>query len=186
MHNRKQSTLIYGGITLVAVIGILITLFVMYNGGTYKKYTSAKYNFSMLYPDGWSMSEMVPGVAVQFFSPLESGTDPFKENVNIVYQDHAVMPMDLQKYTDTAIEQVLAVFKQNVQIITSEPTTLSGKPAYKFLYIGTGPNNFEIKIMHVWTTENNKAYQFTYAAYPYKFDKYWPKVRKMLGSFQIQ
>jgi hypothetical protein len=185
MENKRKKTLIYGLVTALSIIAVITVGALFLKGGTYKAYANSKHKFSMLYPDGWAMSEQVPGVAVQFFTPLESEVDPFKENVNIVYQDHSVMPMAMDQYTQTAIEQVLAVFKQNVQIIESSPTVLAGRPAHKFLYIGSGSGT-EIKILHVWTTANNQAYQFTYAAIPYKFDKYWPQAKKMLNSFKIQ
>lgn len=148
----------------------------------YNKYTNSSAGFGMKYPAKWSREENKNGAVVIFSSPKENELDTFRENVNIVRQ--FVDPkINLQKYTDMAIDQLRAVFKQNVEILESTPTYIGDSPAYKIVYIGKG--DLEVKLMHVWTLKGGYAYQFTYTSLSTRFNEYWPKVEAMLNSFTI-
>jgi hypothetical protein len=140
--------------------------------------------FSMRFPATWKKVENRDGAAVIFISPLQNKLDIFPENVNVVVQDISGNIMSLEDYTRTAIMQVQVVFKDSIQITQSEGTYLSGHPAYKFVYIGKGPET-EFKIMHVWTVVGTTAYQITYTALASQFDQYIDQVNKMVDSFRL-
>lgn len=130
------------------------------------------------------MVENQSGVAAMFFSPKEGPLDAFTENMNIVVQDISSNPMDLQQYSDIAITQMRAVFKDEMQIVKSEPFFFAGRMGYKLVYTGKNPGG-DIKFMHVWTIKDNIAYQITYSALVSSFDRFLPTAEKMIRSFKI-
>ena len=185
MLRRQTQPFVLGifiGISLVLIFYVLGSFAQKHS---LKKYKSFKDKFSISYPFDWGMRENVEGASVVFFSPMENEFDIFQENVNIVVQEVPEKLTDLDKYTETAIRQMKAVFKDKLIVLESAPAHLSGFPAHKFLYLGKGPET-ELKIMHIWTIRGKYAYQFTYSAISSKFDQYVNKVEKMLRSFKIE
>jgi len=150
------------------------------------RYSSKAYGFSLRYPASWSVIENKDGAAAIFLSPLENDLDTFKESVNIVVQDLSAKPMNLKEYSETAILQMKLVFEKNLEILESEPASLSGHPAHKFVFIGYGPN-VELQYMIVWTVVGEKAYQVTFAAEnPLRYEKFLNQVRTLFNSFRIK
>lgn len=183
---RRQTLNFFLGILMgISLVLISYVVFNYVQKHSFKEYSSAKEKFTMRYPADWTLREDVEGAAVIFFTPLENEFDIFKENVNIIVQEVPEKLLDLEKYTDMAIRQMKAVFKENLIPLDSSKTYLAGLPAYKFVYLGKGPEA-ELKIMHIWAIKKNKAYQFTYTAISSKFDLYIDDVEKMINSFKIQ
>jgi hypothetical protein len=148
-------------------------------------YVDKTNKFSIRYPAVWEKMPNKEGAAVIFLSPLQNKLDIFRENVSVIIQDTSGNVMSFEEYTRTAIMQVKAVFKNTIEITQSEGTYLAGRPAYKFVYIGKGPET-EFKIMHVWTLVGTTAYQITYSALASQFDQYIDQVNKMVDSFRLR
>lgn len=178
----KESKYLTVGI-IVLVVLLIATLFIFRDKVFMKSYQSRMDHFSIKYPGGWTKEENRNGAAVILMSPLESRLDTFRENVNVVVQDISGNRMSLEKYTQMAMLQLNAVFKENVELVESTGTLLDGKPAYKFVYIGRG--DIEFKIMHVWTIVGDNAYQVTYTALLSQYDQYINQVEKMVKSFRL-
>ena len=184
MNRRDIQKLVW---VAVITLGLLLAAFAVwfflfqYN---FETYTQARQKFSIKYPTDWYKQENQEGASVIFLSPLDNQLDFFKENVNVVVQDLSKSSMELKDYTDTAIRQVEIIFRENLQVIESKPTWLSGYPAHRFIFLGKGPEA-EFKYFIVWTIKDNVAYQVTYAAISSQFDKYLPIVKRMMSSFKI-
>ncbi|MBF0478117.1 MAG: hypothetical protein HQL26_01405 [Candidatus Omnitrophica bacterium] len=191
MRKKDQLTFILLGVGLVVVI---IVGFFLFKGNTqtapegYQIYKSDKDHYSLIYPEDWLVSPPVPGVSSQFIAKiknLRSKPLPIPESVNIVVDNLEKSPKQLDQYTDTAINQVRVVFKDNIDVIESKPTQLSGQPAYLFSYIVKFPGKGNLKMKHIWTIVNNKGYQFTCAGNVSTFDLYSDSYDRMIESFKI-
>ncbi len=183
MDRRIQESK-YLTIAIISLVVLLIVTMVIFRKSIFmNSYRSATDHFSIKYPGKWNKEENKGGAAVIFMSPLESKLDTFRENVNVVVQDASGNRMSIEKYTEMAMRQVAAVFKENIELVESTGTLLAGKPAYKYVYIGRG--EIEFKIMHVWTMSGDNAYQVTYTALLSQYDEYMGQVEKMIKSFRI-
>ena len=185
MKSRKKQTLIFGMMAGIGMILIAIVLWQFLSEHQLKSYKNSEAGFSVDYPPDWSVAENSDGVAVIFKSPPENDYDFFRENVNIVVQELPASIQTIEKYTDQAIKQMKAVFEENLIILKSEPTFLSGQPAHLFEYLGKGPQS-EFQMMHVWTIKGKKAYQINFTSLESKYNLYVDQVKKMIKSFRIQ
>jgi eukaryotic-like serine/threonine-protein kinase len=184
MRRRKKITILSAIVASIGIILILIVIWMISQEHRFIKYENIQEGFAMIYPSTWTLTEGAEGTAAMFLSPKENDLDYFKENVNIIIQDLKEKPMMLEEYSKIAIHQVKVVFEQNVEVLESAPTYFAGQPAHKFVYIGKGPEA-ELKLLHIWTIKNRKAYQLTYTALSSKFDQYFGKVNRMIKSFKI-
>ncbi|HPN88405.1 MAG TPA: PsbP-related protein [Candidatus Omnitrophota bacterium] len=185
MQRRKQQIIM---IVIIGVLGALLILFsvkVLWKQWGFKNYVNNAYGFSMKYPASWNYKENVDGAAVVFFAPPENALDIFAENVNVVVQNLSAKRMSLKQYTDIAIDQMKAVFGDNLEILQSEPMSLSGEFGYKFVFIGKGPQG-NFKFWCSWTMKDKNAYQVTYAALFPQYDKYIGQVEGMVKSFRVR
>lgn len=185
MRRRRRQAIIFGviagtGFTLIFIVG-----WIYFQKYRFNTYTHPTAGFSIQYPAQWSFSENKDGAAVVFYSPPESDLDVFRENVNIVIQDLSQNPMTLDKYTETAIYQMQAVFEHNLVILESVPALVSGLPGHKFVFLGKGPET-EMQFMVVWTLDGLTTYQVTYTALSPHYEKYLGKINRMFRSFKIQ
>src|SRR3989338_8996560 len=116
MMQRRQKQTIIASVTSAIGLALILTA-----GWFFLKpywslgYENGQYGFALKYPASWSLAENKEGPAAIFYSPKGSALDIFPENVNIVVQDISHDPMDLEKYTKTAIVQMQAVFGTNLE-----------------------------------------------------------------------
>ncbi len=148
-------------------------------------YENGQYGFALKYPAVWSFAENKNGAVVIFYSPKENALDIFQENVNIVVQDIAQNPMNLEKYTETAITQMQAVFGTNLEILDSLPTFIDGHPAHRFIFIGKGPNG-NLQYQCRWTLVGTTAYQITYTAMASGYERHVARAEGIMKSFHIR
>ena len=184
MQRREKLTKIF---TVVAVLGaVLIATVSLLVSKEYffVTYKNTAVGFTIKYPPKWTFEGNQNGAAVIFFSPLDNPLDYFKDNVTVVVQDNP-KALSLIEYSELAVEQMKAVFTDNFEILDSGPVTLSGFPAYKLVFVGKGPDT-EVKYKIVWAVAGSKVYQISYLAFPSSYDRFLPKVDKMIGSFKIK
>ena len=184
MEQRKKQTLLAGVAALLGIVLILGVVLTMSREHRFKKYHNTAGGFSISYPATWDFQENKGGAAVIFFSPEENDLDFFKENVNVVVQDISGNPMTLKAYSELAIKQMQLMFKDNFVAIESAPTFVDGQAAYKLIFIGKGPDT-ELKYMSVWLIKDLTAYQITYTALFFQYDRYIGKMKSMVNSFHI-
>jgi hypothetical protein len=186
MDKKTWSNILF---ILAIVIGLSLiggVFFMFQSQNQYALYEDEGQGFSIKYPAEWEVkTDDESGAAVIFLSPLENDLDFFKESINIVVQDISANPMSLGKYTETAIFQMRAVFKQYLNVVESTGTKLSGLPAHRFTFTGTG-DGAQLKYMSTWTIKGYTAYQVTYVALNSKFDQYLDKAQAMIKSFKIK
>lgn len=155
------------------------------NDTDFLNYNNSEHGIRIKYPSDWGFGEQVKNDVVLFLSPVESSSDIFRENLNILIETLSTdaQPKTLDEYTKLSIEEIKK-YINDVNIIDSGSTTLDGNPAYKVVYTGKYLN-YELKWMQVWTIKNNKAYILTYAAAVEGYTKYLDKINQMIGYFDI-
>lgn len=187
MNRREKQNIIIGIVAAAGIILILGAVWVLSREHRFKRYRSDRDGFSIKYPAAWSFEENKDGAAVIFFSPLDNELDFFKESVNVVVQDISGNPLDLKKYSETAIRQIEAVFEENLVILETGPVFFAGQAGYKFIFLGKTPEDEpDLRYMCVWTLKGLKAYQVTYTAILSQYERYLPEMKRMLRSFRIE
>ncbi len=185
MSRRSKQNIIAGVVAGVGIMLILSTVWVISREHRFKKYINKEHGFSIKYPALWAYEENKNGAAVIFYSPQENDLDFFQESVNVVVQSIAGSPMNLKDYSQLAIEQMEAVFEENLIIIESAPTYFAGQAGYKFIFLGKGPG-LDYQYMSAWTIKDLVAYQITYTSLASQYKQYISKAKRMLKSFRFQ
>ncbi len=180
-----MQTMVFSITGLLALGMILFTGWWFFQKNQYLPYKNNKKKFSIRYPAGWEAVETQKGVDVIFKTPTEGTWDNFRENVNLIVQDISQKPMTLEAYSSLAIDQMQAIFGENLLIQAAEEVSLAGRPGFKFEYIGKGPDG-ELHFRHYWTLVDSNAYQITYTAMDNSFDQYIDQVEHMIKTFRIQ
>ncbi len=185
MRHRQKQTII-ASVTAAIGLGLILTA-----GWFFLKpyrslgYENGQYGFALQYPAAWSFAENQGGAAAIFYSPKENALDIFKENVNIVVQDISRNPMTLEKYTETAIAQMNAVFGINIEILVSTRISIDNRPAHQFIFIGKGPDG-NLQYQCRWTLVGTTAYQITYTALASGYQKHLAQAERVMNSFRIR
>lgn len=185
MQHRQRQTIIS------IVTGIIGLTLILTAGWFFTKrywsisYENGQYGFALKYPASWSFAENQGGAAAIFYSPRENALDIFQENVNIVVQDISQNPMSLEKYTETAITQMQAVFGTNLEILDSSPVFIDNRPAHRFIFIGKGPGG-NLQYQCRWTLAGTTAYQITYTAIASGYQRHLPQAERIMKSFKIR
>jgi serine/threonine-protein kinase len=190
LSSRQQQSVIFTGIFIFGILLIGVGVWFKLRPVKMSTYTNQAYGFSIDYPSHWTVQEAspeLPGVAAAFISPRENPLDGFSENVVIVIQDLSPKPMTLQQYTQTAVEQIRAVFEEHMEIVDSSPMMMAGRSAHKLIYQGAERYGKKtLKMMSVWIVEGKVvAYQVNFGAAADEFDKYLKIVNPMVQSFSV-
>ena len=148
-------------------------------------YSDSLGRFTIKYPKGWEVREDENGAAVVIYSPLENELDFFRENVGVVIEDHPNIPMTLDSFTQLALRQMKTVFKDNFDLLKSEPVTVSGREGHEIVFIGKGPQG-QWKYKIYWTLIGSVSYQVSFMSLESQYDKYIETVDRMFQSFHVE
>jgi hypothetical protein len=179
---------------------------------TFLRYQNPAFNISMLYPINWLKQEngtQSPDSTftdvVSFSSPAQNRTDRLPANVDIQTDDISdEKNITLAKYANNTSSDIQNSL-QNYKLIYSganNTLTMSGSPAYTFVYTGKYPvsnnnmnnnrtdnnnknNQISIKGLEVVTIKGLKAYLFNYVAEPTKYSIYLPNTKVMIKSLNF-
>ncbi len=180
---RRQRQTIGLGIVFFCTVAFIAGFFIL-QIPRFELYDNPQARLKIKYPKSWTVNDKLgQGAVVAFLSPKQSDLDVFLDNVNIVVQDLSRNPMTIEQYNTLAIQQLTSVFN-NLTILESHPVLWAGHAGHKLVYFAKGPMT-DLKVMHVWMIDNNKAYQFTYTAVFAQYDKYVGLANTMVQSFTL-
>jgi len=138
------------------------------------------------YPADWrQMEQEAPaGFVVSFFSPPESLTDRFSENINVVLEP---LELDMTAY-DYAQACLRGISNGPIQFVENSEATVAGRQGYRWVY--TGPlaipgYDISAKSMQCLTVSGRKGIVVTYTAEIDKYDKFLPIIQQMCDSLEI-
>jgi hypothetical protein len=156
-------------------------------------------NYSIRYPANWDLEqkENTTSDAVLFYpfailSPLESTTDKFRENVNLVVEQLAGRTIDgvdgqnitLDKYAQLSTNQ-LKLEMRNFQIVETKKITNSRRTYYKTIFTWDY-ETLPLKVEQYYWVSNGKAYVLTFTSERNKFVKFKVTGEKILNTFMIK
>ena len=130
------------------------------------------------YPSDWELQEE------------SNGKLRFIKQEGFVTADLNVENLDgsettLSEYASTRVNE-LQTQRPEFQLISSEPTTISNKPAQKVVYTfereEDGKTN---KVMRIWSIDQGKLYTLAYIAESGQYDQYLPTFQRMVDSFRL-
>ena len=151
-------------------------------------YRNPQHGIFMLFPSNWTFSTSGLPQYTQvaaFYAPLQNLSDliPARFTITVMsYQQN----VSLKEFTNMTLSSLNET--NQVKILSSNPTTLAGRPGYQVVF-STLPNMgspVSFKIMHSWTVINNKIYVFEYGVESSKFNTYLPTVKYILDSLKIE
>lgn len=148
--------------------------------------TLDKPGYSIRYPSDWELDQSGQvGTTFILFSPQESDTDRFKENVNLIIQDISAYNIDLDKYTEISEEQVKNVIT-NSNVIESKRIKDGPRQYHYMIYTGD-QGVFHLKHeQYYWVIDKNKAFVLTLTCEADKYSDYKEIGETILNSFLIK
>lgn len=149
----------------------------------YLTYENPADGIRIKYPAGWVKEELQSPSRTLFYSPPESESDTFSEQVNILIDDRFTQPITLDEYEELILDQ-LKYFFTDYNIISTGETTLANNPALEMVYTATQEKS-TAKILQVFTIKNNKVYVITFVSEPREYSDYFGTAQEMINSFEI-
>ncbi len=148
----------------------------------YKDFVGNRYQIQ--YPTSWQIdSSRKMGADLLLFSPLEGGSDTFRDNVNVIIQDLAGRNMDLAKYRAFTDDQLKRI-SRSIEIYESVLDDTGDKQFYFVSYAMT-QGQYRMRIMTKCFIANNKAYLATFTCELNKFEQYSAVASDILKSFKL-
>jgi hypothetical protein len=184
MSSRQFQSFLF---TVMGVVGVLLTviavLFVI-PYVPYKVYKNSQYNIQMKYPAYWGVREntdKIEDFVVAFYTPSKSEEDIFSENVNVSVKKVPMDPIDMNQLSKIMVRQLTGTIGDNMNVLESSPTQLSGRPAHRLVFVGA-PLQYQI----VWALDGSKVYIITYVAQSENYLEYLGEVQAMIRSFKLR
>ncbi len=150
-------------------------------------YRNPQHGISISFPSNWTFSTSgLPEYTqiVAFYAPLQNLSDsiPARFTISVMSYQQNISLKDFTNMTLASLNET-----QQLKVLSSEPTTLAGRPGYQVVF-STLPNignPVSFEIMHSWTTVGSKIYVFQYSMESSKFEAYLPTVKQILNSLTI-
>jgi hypothetical protein len=151
-------------------------------------YRNPQHGISMLFPSNWTFSTSGLPEYTQvaaFYAPLQNLSDsiPARFTISVMSYQQNISLKDFTNMTLASLNET-----KQVNVLSSEPTTLAGRPGYQVVF-STLPNignPVSFEIMHSWTVVGSKIYVFQYSMESSKFEAYLPTVKQILKSLTIE
>jgi len=149
---------------------------------SFKTYENPMLSIRMLYPRGWEIVDENNSniLEVKIISPLEGKDDHYREN-GIIRVSEISPGVSLDNYTSRIYDTVQRL--KFLNMISSEPTTLSDNPAHRITAIRQSSQT--INVIDEWTIKDSKAYRITFNIEGSKSSIYIPLAMSMRDSFEI-
>ncbi|MGQ1786839.1 MULTISPECIES: PsbP-related protein [unclassified Saccharicrinis] len=146
--------------------------------------TLEKDKYSVNYPFDWDLDESgLHGASFILFSPILSGEDMFRENINLLIQDLSAYNIDLDKYVEISEGQIKTMVK-NGKLISSERLNDGQNYFQKVIYTGD-QDIYKLKFEQYYWVKNKKAYVLTLTCENHMFDSYKETGEEILKSFKL-
>ncbi len=146
----------------------------------WKTHKTPKYQIQ--YPENWTLEQGKQNAEFFLMTALESNSDIFKENINLMIQDVKGMNMTLDSYTQISENQIKTNLK-NGKILESTRVK-NGRSYHKIIYQGEA-NGYQLKWLQYYWVIQDKAYVLTFTAETSSYNQYIATVLKIFESFKI-
>jgi len=127
---------------------------------------------------GTSMADFIA------FFPLQSETDKFGENLNVVMEPTNGVDVTLEEYVRMSLEQLKQYFGDIAIVENKTVSTTKGQPYHKLVYTAS-MNGFLLQFEQRYISTADYTYVLTFTAEQSQFNAYKEKAGKILGSFKL-
>jgi hypothetical protein len=142
-------------------------------------------DYSIQYPEKWELNKSGQmGTSFILFSQLNSGTDKFKENVNLIIQDLTGHNIDLNKYVEISEGQIKTMITDG-NIISSNRIKKKETEFQKVIYTGKHEMS-DLKFEQYYWVQDDKAYVLTLSCEVSEFNDFKDIGERILESFKIK
>ncbi len=150
------------------------------------RYSNSPDGFSILFPDGWGLTEGEDGEdnTVKAESGSEGSDDKFLENILVVIEE-LVLPLDLDEYTDEVITALAADLTGFSELGRTEVNIDEGTKAKRIVYTHTSGGTALKSVAYV-IVGSLKGYRITGTAEKSKFSSYESKFDDAAESFKLE
>jgi len=145
-------------------------------------FVSDRENYSIVYPNWWTMME--PGFGqILFISPRKESHE-FCENISVVVEDLSQTSFTLPDYTSNILRDIAT---GGNKILHSAMCLLAGQRAHEIIYSDMHTDNTQLYFRQVWIISEvtRKAYIVTFTCPAGKFQSSIPFVEQLMSSFRI-
>lgn len=118
-------------------------------------------------------------------APVDAVTVSTDESFN----EHSTPDTVTERYADA----ITSAYKE-LKVLSKERTTLSGHAAFRTIYRGTLPVQYDdntvreetLKVNQTWAIRNARVYTLTYKALAKDYNRYLPQARPIMNSFTLE
>jgi hypothetical protein len=104
------------------------------------------------------------------------------------FNEYATLDTITEKYADA----ITSAYKE-LKVLSKEHTTLSGHAAFRAIYRGTIPVQYDdntvreetLKVNQTWALRNARVFTLTYKALAKDYNRYLPQARPIMKSFAL-
>lgn len=142
-------------------------------------------DYSVQYPSEWELSQSGQmGTSFVLFAPLDSESDDFKENVNMIVQDLSGRNLDLNSYTELSERQIKTMVV-NSNLLESKRMKDERGEYQKVSYTGDQGIYKLLFIQYYWVIDS-KAFLLTFTCEQDEREKYQEIGQKIMNSFRLK
>ena len=146
----------------------------------WKKYND--YNDTIHHPRSWSIDKSVKlGTKFIFTSGLDSTTDTFQENINLIIQDVSELDLSLKKFVEITIQQIKTMLP-NGKLLVNKRVRRGGREFQRLICTST-MNKRNMKFEQYCWVVQQEAFILTFTCEESEYDKYRKTGQKILNSF---
>jgi hypothetical protein len=103
--------------------------------------------------------------------------------------EHSTLDTVTERYADA----ITSVY-QELKVLSKDRTTLSGHAAFRTIYRGTLPVQYDdntvreetLKVNQTWIVTNARVFTLTYKALAKDYNRYLPQARSIMNSFTLE
>ncbi len=142
-------------------------------------------DYSIKYPADWTADKTGQmGASFFLFSPLDSESDPFRENINLIVQDLSAYNLDLNGFTALSESQIKTMVK-NSSVIENLRVKTNGNEFHKIIYSGE-QNDLLLTFEQYYWVKKKTAYILTLTCSEESFDRFKKTGEEILASFVLK
>jgi len=144
-------------------------------------YKNTKFNFSIIYPSSWTMTEGASGTIVSFsIPPYQLGE--FGKSVQVGFEDLVSPQISLEQYES----EMLAVRQMpGVKLLEKGKTEIDGKETFFFVLLYDTDAMPKMKQKVCGFIADSKLYTLSYIEDKDAFDTYLPQAENIIKSFKF-
>ncbi len=170
---------------LIASTFLLIAMGIAQTANAQKWIKISKKDYTIKSPVDWSIdSSRQMGTDLVLFSMFESGTDKFRENVNVQIKNLSGANVNFTKYIASVTGQIKNM-SPDAKIEESTTSKTGGISFQKIIYTAT-QGGLKLKFEQYNFLANNISYAITLTTEIAKFEVFKPIGEEILNSFQLK